>query len=175
MSEAKDDELETEVRGLRYRLSSLREEVDLSRIRTRAVTAALLALASLAVPTYEDPDALDLTSDTAVTLWELVNKAENADNGTVNLFAVITILSMVGTIIWCGVAISSRIRLVAIIGYALGGLAIAMWVVLVVVVLASGEGTIDELGYVSRIATLLVPISAGFTLATARAVHSVTR
>ena len=174
MSDPVQTETAYEVRRLRYQVDSLTEEVGLIKVRGRAAAAAFFCIAAIAVNSFGPAeDAEEEVGDSAISLWSLVDQAEAVSNGTVNVFSVITIVALVVSVLWCAYALLSRTRLTSTLGYVLGGVTLAAWVVLFVVVQVSGgEGAIDELGYEGAIGTLLVPIAALLTIATAHAVRS---
>ena len=174
MSEDRQTDPTADVRFLRHQVDSLTREVNLIKVRGRAVAAAFLSVVAIAIPAYGTADdAVDEGQETTISLWDLVDQAEATDNGTVNVVAVIAILALIASILWCAYSAFSRTRLTATVGFAIGGLTIAAWVVLFFVVQVSGgEGAVGELGYESAVGSLLVPIAAAFTFAAAHAVRS---
>ncbi|MGH9212430.1 MAG: hypothetical protein ACRD2C_17390 [Acidimicrobiales bacterium] len=148
MNETRTD-LRPELRALRVEVSEIRSQL---RILVTAVAGAgalgmvvLVGLSLWAGSYREVSESGDEIEDAAMTsLAGLPGQASDAENGVVQLFAVLTIVALLGVVaaalamLGGASVVPSRIAVATLV---------VVWIVLRLVVSASGEGgSIDDLG-----------------------------
>lgn len=171
-----DEDLSAEVSKLRYRLGSVTDQLQVERVRVRALPSVLFCLACLGIPMFRDLESVEVALDTRVGVWDLVNQAQAASNGAVEASTIVMTLALIAAAAWSATAAFVQTRPVALSGYALGALVAVAWAILLALVGASGgEGAIDELGYRITVAYFLIPFAAALVVSTALAVNATDR
>lgn len=151
----------------------LRADLDRFRINVVVFSTVLAAIVALTLPLFDlaEPDPFDVDDEVqvsgpaSVSVFGLAGEANDIDNGTIETFAIILIVSLIALGAAAIATLGGRGRVIVL---ALSGVVALAWFLLIAFVSAAGgDGTIGDLGYQNSFLVAVVPLVAALGVATA--------